>query len=116
NLVTVYDVGIFGGRRGVVTETTARKLSDGHAVTSEQLRRVTQDYLTGLHFAHCAGLVHGGIDADTLFLAHDGSGKLADVGLATVVARAERGAPRADVDADLRALASTLLKQSDGRD
>ena len=105
NLVTVYDVGTFGGRRGLVTEATARKLA-GADLTAEQLRRVAGDYLAGLDAAHTAGLLHGGIDVGSLFLAADDTGKLADVGLASP----------ATVDGDLRALAAALLKQSDGRD
>jgi serine/threonine protein kinase len=114
NLVTVYDVGSFGGRRGLVTEATARKLASD--IDPEQLRRVATDYLGGLNAAHCAGLLHGAIDADALFVAADGAGKLADVGLFAAVAGGERDVRLPGVDADLRSLASTLIKQSDGRD
>jgi hypothetical protein len=114
NLVAVYDVGTIGGRVAVVTEASPRVGDAGHGV---DLRGLVGDLLSGVCAAHDAGLVHGAIDENALFLAA-GAGKVADVGLfAAAVAAEPRLATRPpSVEADLRALASVVLKHSSGRD
>ncbi|HUR77189.1 MAG TPA: hypothetical protein VMZ22_04515 [Acidimicrobiales bacterium] len=118
NLVAIYDIGSIGHRRCLVTEAPmARLAQEPETPTPGGLRGLAIDYLTGLQAAHSAGIVHGAIDHDALCIGADGTGKLADAGLFSAVAVIQRShGAGLSVDADLRSLASTLIRRSTGED
>jgi serine/threonine protein kinase len=124
NLVAVYDSGWMRGRLCLVTEAPAHRLAESlRPLSPEETRRVARDCLRGLAAAHRADLLHGAIDEQAIFVEADGTAKLGDVGLYAAVASflppPRAAAPddtASSVAGDVRALAATVLKRSDGSD
>ena len=110
NLVAVYDIGVLGGRRCVVTEAPAQRFADvAGAAEPERLRELLRDYLAGLAAAHAEGVLHGGIDDSALFVTGDGVGKVADVGMCAAMGTAA-------AEDDLRDVVATVRKHAPADD
>ena len=86
HLVTVYDVGEFGGRQYIVTEFVDGGTLKDWAATERRSPRQIAELLTGvadgLATAHATGILHRDIKPANILVAQNGYAKLADFGLA----------------------------------
>lgn len=86
HIVTVHDIGEFGGRQYLVTEFvdggTLRQWSRAEPRTWRQTVEMLAGVADGLAVAHSAGILHRDIKPDNILVARSGYAKLADFGLA----------------------------------
>lgn len=119
NLVAIIDVGTIHGRFCVVSESVARALSDTASSWSPvELDRAVAGWGAGLAAAHAAGQTHGDVRAEALFVAADGTAKIAEVGAFSAACAAapdlaaRRQSParegESDQDADIGALRTAV--------
>ncbi len=87
NILAIYDFGIHQGAPFLVSEllegsTLGEILREQGRVSAQQAAGYIRQAATGLAAAHAAGIVHRGINPDSLFLTRDGAVKVLDLGLA----------------------------------
>jgi serine/threonine protein kinase len=83
NIVRVFDYGVDGGRPFLVMEHLGSSVLDGAADGARgHAERVARELLSALAHMHAAGLVHRDIKPANVLLAHDGSARLTDFGIA----------------------------------
>ena len=88
NIVTIHEVGEFGGRpyfamEHVVGETLRAVIKQGK-LTTNQAVRLTMQVCDGLHEAHEAGVVHRDIKPGNIIIDTKGRARILDFGLAMV--------------------------------
>ena len=95
NLVRIYDFGQANGRFFLVMEYIEGK-TIGALITARgpmpvpTAARLTWQIAQGLEHAHRKGLIHRDVNPYNVLVTHEGSAKLADLGLAIDLAEAER--------------------------
>ncbi len=95
NLVRVYDFGEFNGRFFLVMEyiegkTTGAFIQEQGPMPPATAVRLVRQIALGLEHAHRKGLIHRDVNPYNILVTHDGTAKLADLGLAIEVADEER--------------------------
>ncbi len=104
HILTVFDVGEFGGRQYIVTEFvdggTLKDWAKQEKRTWKQIVELLTGIADGLAAAHAAGILHRDIKPANILVAKNGYAKLADFGLAKL---AEPGRPREDLTQTLTA-------------
>ena len=93
HILTVHDAGEFGGRQYIVTEFvdggTLKDWAKAEKRTWRQIVELLIGVADGLAAAHEAGILHRDIKPDNILVARNGYAKLADFGLAKLVANAD---------------------------
>jgi serine/threonine protein kinase/tetratricopeptide (TPR) repeat protein len=93
HILTVHDVGEFGGRQYLVTEFvdggTIRDWARGGQRTWRQIIDLLLGIADGLAVAHTAGILHRDIKPENILVARNGYAKVADFGLAKLVESGE---------------------------
>lgn len=87
NLVRIYDFGESNGRFYLVMEfiegrTIGALISEGGPLPSAMAVRLVRQVALGLEHAHRKGLIHRDVNPYNIMVTHDGTAKLADLGLA----------------------------------
>jgi eukaryotic-like serine/threonine-protein kinase len=95
NLVRIYDYGESNGRYFLVMEyidgkTIGTLISEQGPMPSATAARLLRQVALGLEHAHRKGLVHRDVNPYNILVTHDGTAKLADLGLAIVMTEEER--------------------------
>jgi eukaryotic-like serine/threonine-protein kinase len=94
NIVKVYDVGTHDGQPFMVVELlegeTLRERLDRGPVVESDVRRISIEIARGLVAAHAAGLVHGDLKPENVFLTRAGITKILDFGIAKLAPEAVR--------------------------
>ena len=90
NILSVYDVGVHGGRPYIVSELLEGRslrdaLSDG-ALPWRKAVQCAREVAEGLAAAHDRRIVHRDVKPDNVFLTHDGRVKILDFGIAKLTA------------------------------
>lgn len=104
----VVDFGRFMVRPFVVTElaegSSLAELLDRDALRSDQALRAMETVREAMHAAHHAGMIHGALSADSVFMTPDGEIQIPDLGARWIAATLKaKGAPL-DPSPDLHAL------------
>jgi eukaryotic-like serine/threonine-protein kinase len=91
NLVRIYDFGESDGRYFLVMEyiegkTIAKVLSEQGPMPSATAVRLGRQVALGLDHAHRKGLIHRDVNPHNILVTHEGTAKLADLGLAIATA------------------------------
>jgi len=93
HIVTVHDVGEYGGREYLVTEFvdggTLRTWAKAEKRSWKQIVDMLVGVADGLSAAHAAGILHRDIKPENILIAKNGYGKLADFGVAKLTKTAE---------------------------
>jgi serine/threonine protein kinase len=92
NVVTLHDSGVHEGTPYLIMEllrgeTLAARLRRGPLLPAEALR-IAVEVARGLEAAHAAGVLHRDLKPGNVFLTDQGSVKLVDFGLASIMGRA----------------------------
>jgi serine/threonine protein kinase len=95
NLVRIYDFGESNGRYYLVMEfiegkTIGTLISEQGALPISTTSRLIQQVAFGLAHAHRKGLIHRDVNPYNILVTHDGTAKLADLGLAINLTDDER--------------------------
>jgi eukaryotic-like serine/threonine-protein kinase len=95
NLVRIYDFGESNGRYFLVMEyidgkTIGALISEQGAMPSATAARLLRQVALGLEHAHRKGLIHRDVNPYNILVTHDGTAKLADLGLAIDMAAEDR--------------------------
>jgi serine/threonine protein kinase len=95
NLVRIYDFGESKGRRYLVMEyiegkTIATLISEQGPMPPATAARLVRQVALGLDHAHRKGLIHRDVNPANILVTHDGTAKLADLGLAIAPAEEDR--------------------------
>jgi hypothetical protein len=95
NLVRIYDFGESNGRRYLVMEyiegkTIATLISERGPMPPVTAVRLVRQVALGLDHAHRKGLIHRDVNPQNILVTHDGTAKLADLGLAIALAEEDR--------------------------
>jgi predicted Ser/Thr protein kinase len=90
NIVTIFDVGEYRGRRFIAMEyvpgeTLATLIYQEPALDQTEMLRLIEDACVGLAFAHQAGVVHLDVKPENLIRRADGRLKVLDFGIARVI-------------------------------
>jgi len=95
NLVRIYDYGVSSGKYFLVMEyiegkTIAALISEQGPMPPATAVRLTRQVALGLEHAHRKGMIHRDVNPYNILVTHDGTAKLADLGLAIALAEEER--------------------------
>jgi len=95
NLVRIYDFGESNGRYFLVMEyiegkTIGTLISEQGPMPSATAVRLLRQVALGLEHAHRKGLIHRDVNPYNILVTHDGTAKLADLGLALDLAEEDR--------------------------
>jgi eukaryotic-like serine/threonine-protein kinase len=95
NLVRIYDFGESKGRCYLVMEyiegkTIATLISERGPMPPVTAARLVRQVALGLDHAHRKGLIHRDVNPHNILVTHDGTAKLADLGLAIALAEEDR--------------------------
>jgi len=95
NLVRIYDSGESNGRYFLVMEyiegkTIGTLISEQGPMPSATAVRLLRQVALGLEHAHRKGLIHRDVNPYNILVTHDGTAKLADLGLALDLAEEDR--------------------------
>src|SRR5260370_18661975 len=95
NLVRIYDFGESNGRYYLVMEyiegkTIGTLISEQGSMPPATAVRLTRQVALGLEHAHRKGLIHRDVNPYNILVTHDGTAKLADLGLAIDMADSDR--------------------------
>jgi serine/threonine-protein kinase len=95
NLVRIYDFGESNGRYFLVMEyiegkTIGTLISEQGAMPVAAAVRLLRQVAMGLEHAHRKGLIHRDVNPYNILVTHDGTAKLADLGLAIDLAEEDR--------------------------
>jgi eukaryotic-like serine/threonine-protein kinase len=95
NLVRIYDFGESKGRRYLVMEyiegkTIATLIAQQGPMPPVTAARLVRQVALGLDHAHRKGLIHRDVNPHNILVTHDGTAKLADLGLAIALAEEDR--------------------------
>ena len=95
NLVRIYDFGESNGRYFLVMEyiegkTIATLISEQGPMPPATAVRLVRQVALGLEHAHRKGLIHRDVNPYNILVTHDGTAKLADLGLAIALAEEDR--------------------------
>ena len=95
NLVRIYDFGESKGRYYLVMEyiegkTIATLISERGPMPPATAVRLVRQVALGLDHAHRKGLIHRDVNPYNILVTHDGTAKLADLGLAIALAEEDR--------------------------
>ena len=95
NLVRIYDFGESNGRYFLVMEyiegkTIATLISEQGPMPPATAARLVRQVALGLEHAHRKGLIHRDVNPYNILVTHDGTAKLADLGLAIAMAEEDR--------------------------
>jgi eukaryotic-like serine/threonine-protein kinase len=95
NLVRIYDFGESNGRYFLVMEyiegrTIATLMAERGPVPPAAAARLARQIALGLEHAYRKGLIHRDVNPFNILVTHDGTAKLADMGLAIALDDAER--------------------------
>jgi eukaryotic-like serine/threonine-protein kinase len=95
NLVRIYDFGECNGRYFLVMEyiegkTIGTLLSEQGPMPPATAARLLRQVALGLEHAHRKGLIHRDVNPYNILVTHDGTAKLADLGLAIALAEEDR--------------------------
>ncbi len=87
NLVRIYDFGESQGRYYLVMEyiegkTIGARIGEEGRLPAAEAARLTRQVALGLDHAHRKGLIHRDVNPYNVMVTHDGTAKLADLGLA----------------------------------
>jgi eukaryotic-like serine/threonine-protein kinase len=104
NVLTVYDVGQYGGAPFLVTEyldgeSLRARLASG-PLSVDRALEIALQVARGLGAAHDRGIVHRDLKPENIFIARDGRVKILDFGLATLL----DASPAASVGNDMRSV------------
>jgi eukaryotic-like serine/threonine-protein kinase len=95
NILTVYEIGSFEGRRYIATELikgeTLRQRLLGEPLTFGEIIEISSQIAAALNAAHEAGIVHRDIKPDNVMWRSDGLVKVLDFGLAKLLEPAMAG-------------------------
>ena len=99
NLVRIYDFGESNGRYFLVMEyiegrTIGTLISEHGPMPPATAVRLLRQVALGLEHAHRKGLIHRDVNPYNVLVTHDGTAKLADLGLAIDLAEEDRVTPR----------------------
>ena len=139
NLVRIYDFGESSGRHFLVMEyiegkTIATLIAEQGPMPSATAARLVRQVALGLEHAHRKGLVHRDVNPHNILVTLDGTAKLADLGLAIVMAEEDpvtrdgatvgtfdyvapeqaRHSRAADIRSDIYSLGCTLFQMCSG--
>lgn len=96
NIITVHQIGEFGGRRYIVTEfidgETLRSRIDRGPLPEAEAADIAAQAARALRAAHDAGIVHRDIKPENLMIRRDGYVKVLDFGLAKLLPGEKLGA------------------------
>ncbi len=95
NLVRIYDFGESSGRYYLVMEhiegkTIGTLITEGGPMPPATAVRLVRQVAMGLEHAHRKGLIHRDVNPYNILVTHDGTAKLADMGLAINLAEEDR--------------------------
>ena len=95
NLVRIYDFGESSGRYFLVMEhiegkTIGTLIAEGGPMPPATAVRLVRQVALGLEHAHRKGLIHRDVNPYNILVTHDGTAKLADMGLAIDLAEEDR--------------------------
>jgi eukaryotic-like serine/threonine-protein kinase len=95
NLVRIYDFGESNGRHFLVMERIEGKsigalIDERGPVPPATAARLVRQVALGLEHAHRRGLIHRDVNPYNILVTHDGTAKLADMGLAIALAETDR--------------------------
>ncbi len=95
NLVRIYDFGESNGRYFLVMEfidgkTIGTLISEQGPMPHPTAARLLRQVALGLEHAHRKGLIHRDVNPYNILVTHDGTAKLADLGLAIALAEEDR--------------------------
>ncbi len=87
NLVRIYDFGESNGRYYLVMEyiegkTIGAMIAEGGPIPAQAAVKLVRQVALGLEHAHRKGLIHRDVNPYNIMVTHDGTAKLADLGLA----------------------------------
>jgi serine/threonine protein kinase len=100
NIVTLYDSGQVDGLfyffMEFVDGVNLRQLLDGGCLSSKEALAIVPQICDALQFAHDRGIIHRDIKPENILLSKEGQVKIADFGVAKIVARELTEAPVTD--------------------
>ena len=101
HILTVFDVGEWGGRHYLVTELvdggTLRDWARAERRTWRQVVDLLIGVADGLASAHASGILHRDIKPENILVARNGYAKLADFGLAKLASDVGRAQTRTEI-------------------
>lgn len=100
NIVKVYDISQDGDNPFIVAECVSGKdvgdllaQNEGGPLNEQFTRRVAEQLLRALSYAHRRGIIHRDIKPSNLLITHEGTVKVADFGIARIVEDEDAGEP-----------------------